>query len=209
MTRVVPVRDIFETNAYFHVDPATGAGFLVDPGAEAERLLRIAAERGWTIERILLTHAHFDHTGAVAAIARAWSVPYAIHRADIPMLADPALNLSAPCGRLVSLADAEPLRDGDEIRLAANPGFGLRVLHTPGHSPGSCTFLSSDEGIAFVGDTIFRGGPGTDEYPGGDGRALARSILGRLLLLPPETRLLSGHSAPTTVAEEAPRYARR
>lgn len=208
MTRVVPVRDVFETNAYFHVDASSGAGFLIDPGAEAKRLCRVAAENGWTIERILLTHAHFDHTGAVAALAEAWSVPFAIHRDDAAMLADPFANLSAPCGRRVSLVGAQPLEDGEVVRLTANPDFALRVIHAPGHTPGSCTFVSAAEGVAFVGDTIFRGGPGTDRYPGGDGSALARSILLKILRLPPQMQLLSGHSAPTTVASEAPIYAR-
>ena len=136
MVARVVVRDVFETNAYFAIDEATGSGFLIDPGAEAARLYGIVRDRGWCIERILLTHGHFDHTAAAEALSRAWNAPISMHRLGAPFLADAELNLSARCGRHVTIgASVDWLDDGDEVRLAANPAFSIRVLYTPGHTP--------------------------------------------------------------------------
>ena len=92
------------------------------------------------------------------------------------------------------------LDDGDEVRLAANPSFSLRVLHTPGHTPDSVAYYSSADGCAFVGDAIIDGGIGITKFPGGDYVALVHSLQTRILTLPQKTMLLSGHSEPIAVA---------
>lgn len=144
MVARVIVRDVFETNAYFAIDEATGSGFLVDPGAEAERLYGIVRDKGWRIERILLTHGHFDHTTAAKPLSRALNAPISMHRLGAPFLADAELNLSARCGRHVTIgASVDWLDDGDEVRLAANPAYSIRVLHTPGHTPDSVNLPSA------------------------------------------------------------------
>ena len=97
-------------------------------------------------------------------------------------------------------------RDGDLLSLKDDPAYTLRVIHTPGHTPDSSVFYDAARGTAFVGDTIFRGSRGNDRLPGGDGPLLLRSIREKVLALPPETVLYSGHSDPTTVAEERPLY---
>lgn len=201
VTRVI-VRDVFETNAYFAIDEATGSGFLVDPGAEAERLYSIVRDKGWRIERILLTHGHFDHTAAAEPLSRAWNAPIAMHRRGAPFLADANLNLSAPCGRYVTIGTpVDWLDDGDEVRLAANPTYSIRVLHTPGHTPDSVTYHLPSENCAFVGDSIIDGNVGLTKFPGGDQPTLIRSLETRILTLPADTTLLSGHSAPLTLRE--------
>ena len=202
MVARVVVRDVFETNAYFIIDDATGSGFLIDPGAEAERLYGISRDRGWRIERILLTHGHFDHTAAAEPLRRALNAPISMHRLGAPFLADAELNLSARCGRHVTIgASVDWLDDGDEVRLAANPAFSIRVLYTPGHTPDSATYYLPSESCAFVGDSIIGGGIGLTKFPGGDQPTLIRSLETRILALPQDTTLLSGHSGPIVVAD--------
>ncbi|MDE6403513.1 MAG: MBL fold metallo-hydrolase [Muribaculaceae bacterium] len=92
--------------------------------------------------------------------------------------------------------------DGEIIRLKANSGFYLKVIHTPGHTPGSVTFYSPEEHVAFVGDTLYEHGPGLTNFPGGNRAELERSIIDKVLTLPADTVLLSGHSTPITVADE-------
>ena len=91
--------------------------------------------------------------------------------------------------------------DGDEVRLAANPAYSIRVLHTPGHTPDSVTYHLPSENCAFVGDSIIDGNVGLTKFPGGDQPTLIRSLETRILTLPADTTLLSGHSAPLTVRE--------
>ncbi len=192
MVARVVVRDVFETNAYFAIDEATGSGFLIDPGAEAARLYGIVRDRGWCI----------DHTAAAEALSRAWNAPISMHRLGAPFLADADLNLSARCGRHVTIgASVDWLDDGDEVRLAANPAFSIRVLYTPGHTPDSATYYLPSENCAFVGDSIIGGGIGLTKFPGGDQPTLIRSLETRILTLPADTTLLSGHSAPLPLRE--------
>ena len=206
MIHRIVVKDVFAVNCYFYIDDETQHGFLIDPGAQAGRILQKIAENGWTIERILLTHGHFDHTGAVGEISQTLGIPYCIHRAGEKYLTDTRWNLSAYCGRNVQLPDAEYFDDGDIIRLEANPSFALKVIHTPGHTPDSVIFYSQQDHIAFVGDTIFRDSPGSTQYIGGNEVDLYNSIVGRVLTLPARTILYSGHTEPTSVGRERPLY---
>lgn len=202
----VQVQDVFAENTYFYIDPQTGQGFLIDPGAEPERLLEIINRNNLDIKAILLTHGHFDHTGAIPALHKQLGLPYYISHPGQQYLMNPALNLSAECGRHSVLPDAQFFKHGDYISLPDNPEFGLQVIATPGHTPDSVTFYSASENAAFVGDTIFRGSPGLTHFPGGNQQELYSSIRERILTLPDSTVLYSGHTGPTTVAEEKPSY---
>ena len=206
MIQKVEVADVFAENAYFYIDKQTGQGFLIDPGAEAERLYDIIKRENLDIRAILLTHGHFDHTGAVKQLSETLGIPYYISPPGQEYLTNPQLNLSEECGRYVVLPDAKFFRDGDFISLPDNPQFGLKVIATPGHTPDSVTFYSADENAAFVGDAIFRGSPGTSQFPGGDQRELYASIMNKILTLPNDTILYSGHTGPTSVGEEKPNY---
>ena len=197
----VVVRSKFSTtNAYFYVDEAVGRAFLIDPGAEGEKLLRVALEMGWTIEKILLTHGHFDHIAGIEAIREQISPPIFIHEAGEAYLTNPKNNLSRYCGTDIVIHDARHFHDGDNFELSA--GHSLTVLHTPGHSEDSVVFYDEEGGIAFVGDTIFRGSIGESCHPGGDSKILLESIERRIFTLPEQTILCSGHSRPTIVREE-------
>lgn len=202
MVVTVPVRGYFEENAYFFIDEATGRGFAVDPGAEGDRLVSFARERGWVIEKILLTHGHFDHTGGVAAMREAFGCPVLAHENAKDYARNPKWNLSVFCGAPVLLDGLTPVRDGDAIALDGAPEVRFRVIHTPGHTTDSVIYYNEAGGFAFTGDTIFRGSIGNDRFPGGDLRTMLRSIRERIFTLPASTVLYSGHTEETTVGEE-------
>lgn len=208
MIKSVIVKDVFETYTYFYIDDETKHGFLIDPGAEAERLLAIIAENGWTIERILLTHGHFDHTGAVEKIHKSLQIPYYTHENGKKYLENTKWNLSTYCKRNVLLKDARLLQDGDEIFVTSNENFGLKVMYTPGHTSDSVIFYSEKDKVAFVGDTIFKGGIGSTQYPGSNPFDLENTIINRIFKLPQGVVLYPGHSEKTTVGIEKARYIR-
>lgn len=194
---------IFGTYGYFIVDDATGHALLIDPGSQPQLFERAAAERGWTVEKILLTHGHFDHMGAADALRQAWGAPIYAHRLSPRYLEDPYLNLSASHGMDIRLYDTNPLQDGDHVALDASPAVGVDVLHVPGHTEDSVAYVLPDAGVAFVGDTVYEGGPGLTIFPTGNAAELRQSIDQKVLTLPPDTTLLSGHSEPLTVTQLA------
>lgn len=193
---------VFGTYGYFVADEETGHALLIDPGAQPELFARMAQRRGWEVEAILLTHGHFDHTGAVGALREAWGCPVYAHELAPRYLMDSQLNLSAMHGLDVRVPDVLPLRNGGRLELAGG-AVALDVLHVPGHTDDSCAFYLASEGVAFVGDAVYDGGPGLTVFPTGDAVRLHESICGKLLTLPPDTTLLSGHYRPMTVAELA------
>lgn len=205
----VEVQGVFAENAYFYIDPKTRQGFLIDPGAEPERLYDMIVRNNLDIQGILLTHGHFDHTGAIQFLHDKLRLPYYILAPyGEEYLTNPNLNLSGGFGINSILPDAQFFRDGDFISLPDNPQFGLQVIATPGHTPDSATLYSSADNAAFVGDTIFRGSPGLTTFPGGNPQDLHRSIREKILVLPDSTTLYSGHTGPTTVGAEKPNYIR-
>lgn len=202
MIRELQVEGVFSENTYFYIDSHTKAGFIIDPGAQAGVILDVVIRNGWHIEKILLTHGHFDHFGAAELLREKLVAPIYIFPEDARYLTDSRLNLSAGTGRPLTVPHYEELYDGEIIRLKANSGFYLRVIHTPGHTPGSVTYYSPEESAAFVGDLLYQHGPGLTQFPGGNRSVLEESIINKILTLPDDTVLLSGHSSPVTVAEQ-------
>ena len=201
MIRELMVEGVFAENTYFYIDEHSKAGFLIDPGAQAGVIYDVIQRNGWHIEKILLTHGHFDHMGAAEVLREKLVAPIYIYSADAPYLTDTYLNLSQNYQAVV-VPHYEELYDGEVIRLKANSGFYLKVIHTPGHTPGSVTFYSPEESAAFVGDLLYQHGPGLTHFPGGNRAELESSIVNKIFTLPPDTVLLSGHSSPITVAQE-------
>ena len=202
MVRQLTVYGVYAENCYFYIDDSTKSGFLIDPGAQAGIIYDTVMRNGWNIEKILLTHGHFDHTGAAEILRTKFTAPIYIYPSDAPYLTDTYLNLSANTGQPVTVTHYEELYDGEIIRLKANSGFTLKVIHTPGHTPGSVTYYSRNDGVAFVGDTLYEHGAGLTNFPGGNPAEIEQSIVNKILTLPPDTILLSGHSSPITVSEE-------
>ncbi len=189
----------FQTNCYLLAREPGAPGVLIDPGDQKHRIQAALQKEQITPVAVMLTHGHIDHIGC----ADAFGVPVLVHSADQEMLHDPRLNLSAlfSGGRRVSVP-VEPLADGAEIQKAH---FCFTVIHTPGHTPGGvCFFTQSPEGpLLFSGDTLFYRSIGRSDFPGADGPQLVRAIRQRLLVLPPQTRVLPGHGPETSIAQEA------
>lgn len=201
----VEVYGALATNAYFYIDDETSAGFLIDPGAEAERLLKIISARNFTIEKILLTHGHFDHIGAAAEIQRELNIPICMQKNGRAYAENPTWNLSRAFGTEIVLRDVTYLDDNSEIILAANPAFKLKLIPVAGHTTDGATYYSAKDSVAFVGDSIFPGSYGRTDFYGGDERTLLAELKSKILTLPDETVLLSGHTPPTTVYDEKSR----
>ncbi len=198
----VTVTEYLPTNVYFYVDEESKHGFIIDPGAEAAKLKKVAEERGFVIEKILLTHGHFDHIAAVNELQEAWGAEVYMQENGKIYAENPAWNLSNQLGAGITLHDVNYLPDDAVITLKDKPDFQLQLRHVPGHTSDGCIYYSEQDGIAFVGDCVFRESYGRTDLPGGDEETLLRKITERILTLPEETVLLSAHSEETTVEHE-------
>jgi glyoxylase-like metal-dependent hydrolase (beta-lactamase superfamily II) len=192
----------FQTNCYVvRQDDAATDCLIVDTGLEAAGLMRFLAQHELTPRAVVLTHGHVDHFVGIEAVRRDFpEVKVYIHKLDAPLLADPAANLSAFAG-VPSTADPADvlLEDGDTLTEA---DVTLRVIHTPGHTPGGICLYAEAEGVLFAGDTLFADGVGRTDFPGGDSQQLVESIRTRLLGLPDETTVCPGHAMRTTIGRE-------
>ena len=202
MVLVAEVSGIITTNCYIYADDETKHGFLIDPGAEAKKLLRILNERQIVIEKILLTHGHFDHIGAVAELQDALNVEVCMQANGCDYVQNPEWNLSDNFGLSIILNNVTYLEDNSDIVLSTNDDFKLKMIPTPGHTTDGAIYYSAKDKVAFVGDTIFAGSYGRTDFAGGDETVLINSIKQKVLTLPEDTFLLSGHSEPTTVKDE-------
>ena len=189
-----------QTNCYLLACNETGTAAVIDPSWDGRLLFDRAATENWTIEQILLTHSHFDHVGGLAEIKELSNASISIHPDAVPMLEN-----AVTAGKLWQMTIPEPppadhmLSDGEKI-LVGN--LQLEVLFTPGHAPGHVCFYLKSENVLFDGDVLFRQGIGRTDLPGGDYDLLMDSIKRRLLTLPEETIVLSGHGPATTIAQE-------
>lgn len=194
-----------ETNCWLVSDGEGGPLVVIDPAGDADVLL--AAVAGRRVAAVVLTHGHFDHLGAAAALVAATGAPLMAHRLDAAAVSDPWANGGLSFGFEYEAPEPDRLlEDGDMVEAGA---LRLRVLHTPGHTPGGiCLFASApaddaDTPHLFSGDTLFARSIGRTDFPGGDARALARSLATRLAPLPPETRVHTGHGPDTTIGYES------
>jgi glyoxylase-like metal-dependent hydrolase (beta-lactamase superfamily II) len=185
----------------FLVSPEGGdRAVLVDPGEEAPRLLTAIEDAGVTLDAILLTHTHFDHTGAVAPVARATGAPVYCPRLEVPVLQDIMAFVPWPgFGPYESWDPEETVEGGETLELA---GMTFDVVFTPGHSPGHVTYAVRDEPALFSGDVLFEGSVGRIDLPGGDGPTLMRSIAMLLDRFEDETVVYPGHMGITTLGAE-------
>lgn len=188
----------WQTNCYLLHWPATREAVIVDAGFDPKPLLDRVAELGVSVRYILLTHGHLDHIGGLEACKAATGAPVLIHPDDAPMLTDPRRNFSSLFGQpLIAPAADRLLRPGEAIEVG---GDRIEVRHTPGHSPGSVSFVLP--GHVLGGDALFAGSIGRTDFPGGDFDTLVRSIWRELFSLPPETVVWPGHGPSTTVGDE-------
>jgi len=185
-------------NTYVIVDDATGEAALVDPSFDSEELWPEIEQLGVNLRYLLNTHAHFDHIIGNAFYAEKAGVPIALHRDDLPLLR--ALPEQGRMFGFDVVPSPEPtiwLEEGKSLTLGETQ---IGVLHTPGHSPGSVTFLAGDSAI--VGDCLFAGSIGRTDLPGASLQTLLHAIQTRLLTLPDSTLILPGHEENTTIGRE-------
>ena len=202
MIKKISVKGFMEENCYFLVDDETNQGFIIDPGAEERKLVNLIDKNKWDIKKILLTHGHFDHIGAVSFLRDYCHAPVCAHKNLDYYLLNPDINLSKRFGLNIKLKADNYLSNNDIIMLNENKKISLRVIYTPGHTTDSCIFYSESLGVAFVGDTIFKNNIGSCQYPGGNESILIKSIFDKIFTLPGDTKLFPGHGEFTTVIAE-------
>jgi glyoxylase-like metal-dependent hydrolase (beta-lactamase superfamily II) len=178
---------------------------VVDPGGSYDAIRARLTALGVEVGAIVHTHTHFDHVGCTAELQRAFGAAASIHEADRPLY--DALPLQAEFFGVRAPVAADV--DGDLVdgRTVCAGDLELAVIHTPGHTPGSCSFLLRDSGKThlFAGDTLFRRSIGRTDLWGGDSHAILRSIRSKLLTLPDDTRVVTGHGDDTSIGEERAR----
>ena len=191
-----------ETNCVVLWADENSACIVVDPGMSspdgAKRLTGFLEEKGLTPEAILLTHGHFDHLWGVMRLLEIFPVPVYMHPADKDIMAQVTGGFLG-LGKILQFSTRD-LQDGDELSLA---GIGLKVMHTPGHSPGSVCYYVQEDNLLLSGDTLFAGSIGRSDLAGGDYDVLMDSLLKKVMVLPGETDVIPGHGQPTSIAREA------
>ena len=184
----------YAANCYIVGDEDTKEGMIIDPGAEGTLILKNVKSMGLDIKKIVLTHSHIDHIGALAEVKKATGAEIIIHVNEAPSLE------AQPFGMMLSKPAPQPdklVKDGDIIRIGK---LNFTVLHTPGHTHGGmCLFT---EGIVFTGDTLFNFSVGRADFPGSDFDQEITSIWQKLMVLPDDTKVYPGHGPDTTIGFE-------
>ena len=190
----------FQENSYIIGDEDSGAGAVVDPGDEAARIALAVEQTDLEVGSIIVTHAHIDHVGAVAALADEYACPVLMHAESEPVLKQlptQAMMMGLKFGKVPPVD--RHISDGEVLEVGK---LKLRSLYTPGHAPGHLAFYIEDEGVVLSGDALFAGSVGRVDLPGGSMEVLMRSIEERLLTLPDETWVYPGHGPQTSIGNE-------
>jgi hydroxyacylglutathione hydrolase len=181
-------------------DEVSREAMVIDPGYEIPRILALLAKHQLTVKQIVVTHAHIDHIAGAQSLKEITGAPVMYHEADLPLVAIMAtqaawFNLAVPT---VLPPDHSPA-DGETVAMGGVTG---QILHTPGHSEGSLCLYMPSESLLIAGDTLFAGGVGRTDFPGGSAGKLIASIRERLLTLPDATQVVPGHGPETTIGTE-------
>lgn len=192
----------FQCNCSILGDEETGTAIVIDPGDEAERIAKALQKQGLTVTRIVHTHAHLDHIGGSAEFQQLCGGTAHLHEGDQWLYEHLDMQASMFGMKLsdrVALDDA--LEEGDRFDLGDSK---LEVIHTPGHTPGSCCFLIERDGrqLLFAGDTLFQGSIGRTDLWGGDSGLILTSLRGKLMALDDDTDVITGHGPATTIGVE-------
>ncbi|ATW23965.1 MBL fold metallo-hydrolase [Candidatus Formimonas warabiya] len=186
------------TNCYVVACPETKEAVVIDPGDEAKKILNLIQKNDLKAIAIINTHGHWDHVGANNELKELIKVPVLIHEQDAQYLTDGKLNLGSLMGHETASPAADKLlKEGDLIQFGK---VSLKVIHTPGHTPGGISLIG--EKVAFVGDTLFARSIGRTDLPGGNFATLIASIKDKLLLLDDDFVAYPGHGPSTTIGKE-------
>lgn len=192
----------FETNCYIlRSSELTTDCLIIDTGLDVHPLLEFLDKNKLKPVAVILTHGHIDHITGVGGLRERYpSIEVYIHKNDAELLTDEVANLSFMAGESFSTSEADHLVEEPDVIEEA--GIQLRVIHSPGHTPGGICLYSQKDGIVFVGDTLFADSVGRTDFPGGDMRQLIESVKEKLLILPDETVVYPGHGPQTTIGRE-------
>ena len=194
----------FQSNCYVLADDHFRKAWIIDPGGPQEQVLAYLQQRGLSLRAILLTHGHLDHVMGVAELRRVWpEVPIHLHPDDLPLYR--AVVEQGKAFNLDLDTPPEPVKPLADGQLFTGGKFEIKVLATPGHTPGGCSFLVSgtpETPLLFSGDTLFRESVGRTDLPGGDFSLLEKSLHRLLYQLDPKVVVLPGHGAETTIGHE-------
>jgi len=179
------------SNSYLVYDPEMHEGIIIDAGGDGDKIVALVDRAGVKVGYLCCTHAHFDHTLAADYVRSVLGCKFLIHKDDVWLL-----EMAAKSARKYVEPDGY-LYDGYMIEVGQQP---LKVLHTPGHTPGSVSIVG--DGFVFTGDTLFAGTVGRTDYPGGNAEQLADSLSKKLMSLPDDYVVYPGHGRPTTIGAE-------
>lgn len=190
----------FMTNCYIVGDEASKEAIIIDPGGEAKKILQEVEKMGVKVLALVNTHAHVDHIGALKDVKAALGVSVMLHQGELPVL-----KSASRMARLFGISIDDPpepdrfLSEGDEIPVGS---MSLKVLETPGHSPGGISLVTSDGKFCFAGDSLFAGSIGRTDLPGGDYNTLIQAIKSKLIPLGDDVKVFTGHGPATTIGAE-------
>jgi len=191
-------KNILSQNIFIYFDEATKEGVIIDPGDSEKIIQSTLEENGIKIKGILLTHCHYDHITSANEIRAFTNADIYCHVLERPMLEDPEYNLSVKFTRLEVSPD-KVFADGDEFPIADTV---LKVIHTPGHTPGGLCYYDKKNRLIFTGDTLFHSSIGRSDFPFGDHDVLISSIKQRLFTLPEYVKIYPGHGGSSTIKDE-------
>ncbi len=187
----------FAANCYLVACKETRYGVIIDPGAEGKQIIKQVERMGMTVKYIMNTHGHIDHVGSNMEIKNAFDVPVLVHEKDAAMFRSPQASLAIFTGKGKLKPPDQTFQEGDEFQVGR---LTIRILETPGHTPGSVTLDINAR--LFTGDTLFAGSIGRTDLPGGSYRQIIDSIKQKILVYRDDTVVYPGHGPLTTVEEE-------
>ena len=187
------------TNCYIAKNKETGEALIIDPADSPSKIELKVNAMGAKPVAVLLTHGHFDHIMGVEAVREKYQIPVYACRQEEEMLREPSVNMTDQMGKSCSICPDVFL---DDLQVFEAAGFSIQMIHTPGHTKGSCCYYLKEEGVLFSGDTLFCGSVGRTDFPGGSASQIRDSLHRLLAALPDDTSVYPGHDISTTIGYE-------